>query len=79
MYHYGIRGLVLEWFNYYLANRTKYVSINNTNHKILPVQCGIPQGSSLGPLLYILFINDIINTSPITEFIIFADYTKLSL
>ena len=77
MYHYGIRGIVLEWFNDYLANRTQYVSINNTNSIILPIQCDVPQGSVLGPLLFILFINDIINTSPITKFIMFADDTNL--
>ena len=76
LFHYGNRGIILEWFDDYLTNRTQYVSIMNTYSKIQSIQCGAPQGSILGPRLFILFTNDIINTSPITEFITFANDTN---
>ena len=77
MYHYGIRGIVLDWFTNYLYNRKQYDSINNVNSNMLPVACGVPQGSILGPLLFILFINDITSISKIAELIMFADDTNL--
>ena len=51
---YGIRGLHLEWFHSYLSSRTQYVQIGNTKLASLTVRCGIPQGSTLGPLLFLL-------------------------
>jgi hypothetical protein len=79
MYHYGVRGISLDWFTDYLANRTQYVSLNSVNSKLLPVTCGVLQGSILGPLLFILFINDIVSTSKLIDFIMFADDTNLFL
>ena len=77
MYHYGIRGIVLHWFTNYLCNRKQYVSINNVNSNILPVAYKVSQGSILGPLLFILFINDITSISKLAELIIFADDINL--
>ena len=77
MEHYGIRGNALLWFTSYLSDRTQYVSPNHTNSQTLPVTCGVLQGSILEPLLFILFINDIINASKIAEFIMFYDDTNL--
>ena len=77
MYHYGIRGIVLDWFTNYLCNRKQYVSINNVNSNMLPVACGVPQGFILGLLLFILFINDITSISKLAELIMFADDTNL--
>ena len=65
------------WFTSYLSYRTQYVSLNQTNSETVPVTCGVLQGSLLRPLLFILFINDIVDASKISEFIMFADDTNL--
>jgi len=76
--HYGFRGIVLDWFKSYLHNRTQYVYFNNVKSNPLNILCGVPQGSILGPLLFILYMNDIVNSSSFLEFILFADDTTLS-
>jgi hypothetical protein len=53
---YGIRGVPLQWFTSYLTNRQQYVRIDNTDSEMLRMTCGVPQGSTLGPLLFLLYI-----------------------
>ena len=59
--YYGIRGLPHAWLSSYLENRKQYVCVNNVNSDLLKVTYGDPQGSILGPKLFILHINDICN------------------
>ena len=73
LYKYGIRGTPLTWFSNYLNNRQQYVKIGNTESDYLTMTCGVPQGSTLGPLLFILYINDMPNCSNKLSFRIFAD------
>ena len=74
---YGIRGVSYQWIKSYLENRKQFVSYNNVSSDHSNVICGIPQGSVLGPLLFILYINDICNVSNILKFILFADDTNV--
>ena len=71
--HYGIRGRALEWFRNYLSHRKQFVNINGHDSQSKLISCGVPQGSLLGPLLFILYINDLQNSSHILSFICFAD------
>ena len=66
----GFRGIVLDWFRDYLSNRIQYVSYNDNKSDLKTIRCGVPQGSILGPLLFILYINDITNTSTLLDFFI---------
>ena len=63
LYHYGIRGIPLDWFENYLHNRTQFVKIGSSQSNTETITCGIPQGSTLGPLLFLLYINDLPNCS----------------
>ena len=76
---YGIRGVTLSWFSDYLSNRQQYVDFNGKSSNLLSINCGVPQGSILGPLLFLLYINDIINSTPFLSFILFADDTNIGL
>ena len=74
---YGVRGIALKWLTSYLGNRKQYVDINGELSMYLTVLCGVPQGSILGPKLFILYINDICNISNILDMILFADDTNI--
>ena len=79
--HYGIRGKNLSSFESYLTGRKQYIKfeINDNNGKteLLKITCGVPQGSILGPLLFIIYTNDLCQVSDILKLIMFADDTNL--
>ena len=79
LYKYGIRGPTLEWFKSYLSNRQQYVQINKTKSDTKPITCDIPQGSILGPLLFIIYINDLAQVSEVFFTILFADDTTVNI
>ena len=79
LYHYGIRGSVLDWFKSFLTNRTHYVDINGSKSEPYTPTMGVPQGSILGPVLFLIYINDLRNSSNTLSFSIFADDTSLLL
>ena len=76
--HYGIRGIALKFFESYLTNRRQRTLVNGVLSDFLDVVCGVPQGSVLGPLLFLLYTNDLSNASKFS-INLFADDTCLSL
>ena len=77
LYHYGIRGIAFNWFSSYLSDRQQYVQYNGVNSSRRCIKCGVPQGSVLGPLLFLVYINDMCNVSKILDLIRFADDTNV--
>jgi hypothetical protein len=67
----------LKWFQNYLFDRKQYVFLNGASSTFKNIVCGVPQGSILGPLLFIIYINDIVSCSHLLTFIVFADDTNL--
>ena len=75
--YYGIRGLALEWFRNYLSDRTQYVIFKETDSDLMDIQWGVPQGSVLGPLLFIMYTNDLPISLRHSKCILFADDTTI--
>ena len=74
---YGVRGVALEWFKSYLSCRSQFVQYNGYSSPSKFIKCGVPQGSILGALLFLLYINDLCDVSKALDFILFADDTNI--
>ena len=75
--YYGIRGISNNWVKSYLSNRKQFVSINGYDSGLAQINCGVPQGSVLGPLLFLLYINDLNQAIKFCKVHHFADDTNL--
>ena len=75
--HYGIRGNALNLIESYLSDRSQLVNFNGSKSDYKPSLMGVPQGSVLGPLLFIIYINDITQVSKMGDFVMFADDTNI--
>ena len=76
LHNYGIRGRAHKLLKSYLTNRNQYVAIGNIQSSKQAIKCGVPQGSVLGPLLFLVYINDIVNSCNLGKIRIFADDTS---
>ena len=75
LYAYGIRGNILKWYESYLTDRSQYATYDGMQSNTLSIRCGVPQGSILGPLLFVIYMNDICNVSEFLFTILYADDT----
>ena len=74
---YGIRGVALDWIKSYFFNRMQFVQVDNECSTLRSITCGVPQGLILGPLFFLLYINDLSSVSKLGKTILFADDTNL--
>ena len=74
---YGIQSENLKWFRSYLSNRKQFISYNDSKTEMKIVKCGVSQGSRLGPLLFLIFVNDLNNSTKVHDSVHFADDANL--
>ena len=75
--HYGVRGHTLKWFTSYLAGRKQYTTVSNIDSQLKDISYGVPQGSVLGPLLFLIYINDLNRAITYSYIRHFADDTNI--
>ena len=76
--HYGVAGKELDWFKLYMSNRKQCCKVNGHVSKLQDIKCGVPQGSYLGPLLFLIHVNDLPFALDITKATMYADDTSIS-
>ena len=74
--NYGVTGNNLKWFESYLNNRKQFIAYNNKYTSFETITCGVPRGSILGPLLFLIYVKDLNQVSNILDPIMFADDTN---
>ena len=74
--HYSIRGVTLDWVRNYLFNRLQFIQFNGQCSSLQTIYCDVPQGSILGPLFFLLYINDLNKVSTVVKLILSADDTS---
>ena len=77
LHQYGITGKLHDWFRSYLQGRKQQVTVLGATSRELPVTSGVPQGSLLGPILFLLFVDDLPNTVKTSRVACYADDTKI--
>ena len=75
--YYGIEGPAFDWFSSYLTGRQWYVELDGISSSFSQLSTGVPQGSILGPLLFLIYMNDIPNASNFLKYVLYADDTTL--
>ena len=71
-----MKGNIINWLRNYVSNHYKFVSINNTTPPFLRIKCGIPQGSIVGPIIFLLYINDLPRVSTKLKLLLYVDDTN---
>ena len=77
LYYYGIQDIALDWVKIHLENQTQFIQFGSSRSYNRKISLGIPQGSILGPLLFIVYVNDLPTIPSLTQSVLFADDTGI--